>query len=227
MDALDANGAYEDCIQWSKNGLSFKIVNPIATEKRLLTEVFNGEKLHSFIRKVRSNFGKSTLKLNHQMTYTKCFFHLIQIYKWGFVACPCTSGDRNAWKAFSYPSMFQRGKRELCRQMRRGCMRVEELHFTNSKTEESNSMKNGSGVSITPNTSGSMSSPANGQEDLDEHLLPSYYFDDCSPNALSDIVSVDQSISTNTWPYHIDGDLMLDDDTRELLRLALDNGVFD
>jgi hypothetical protein len=87
--------------------------------------------------------------------------------------------------------------------MRRGGMRVEELHFTNSKTEESNSMKNGSGVSITPNTSGSMSSPANGQEDLDEHLLPSYYFDDCSPNALSDIVSVDQSISTNTWPYQV------------------------
>jgi hypothetical protein len=73
MDALDANGAYEDCIQWRKDGLSFKIVNPIATEKRLLTEVFNGEKLHSFIRKVRSNFGKSTLKLNHQMTYTMFF----------------------------------------------------------------------------------------------------------------------------------------------------------
>ena len=54
MDVLD-DEYYEDCIRWSSDGLSFEIISPGPTERKLLKEVFNGEKLHSFIRKVRSD----------------------------------------------------------------------------------------------------------------------------------------------------------------------------
>ena len=40
----------------------------------------------------------------------------MQVYKWGFVSRP--SGQM-VWKTFSY-HMFQRGNRQLCRQMKRG-----------------------------------------------------------------------------------------------------------
>jgi hypothetical protein len=106
-------------------------------------------------------------------------------------------------------------------------MRVEELHFTNSKTEESNSMKNGSGVSITPNTSGSMSSSANGEE---EQELPtsSSFLQELTPVPLSYTFSADHFIHPCPITYDIlHNDVVVDDDTRELLRLALDNGVFD
>jgi hypothetical protein len=51
MNALDS-GNYYDCIRWTTDGLAFEIVDPVGVEKKLLKEVFNGTKLHSFIRKV-------------------------------------------------------------------------------------------------------------------------------------------------------------------------------
>jgi hypothetical protein len=52
MNVLDDEEKYDDCIRWSADGLSFEIIDPMRMEKKLLREVFNGEKLHSFIRKV-------------------------------------------------------------------------------------------------------------------------------------------------------------------------------
>lgn len=89
MNVLDG-GQYNDCIRWSLDGLSFEIIDPVHMEKKLLKEAFNGEKIHSFIRK---------------------------IYKWGFVARP--SGSMVVWKSFSC-NTFQRGNRKLCRAMKRG-----------------------------------------------------------------------------------------------------------
>jgi len=68
MDALD-DEYYDDCIRWSSDGLSLEIISPGTTERKLLKEVFNGEKLHSFIRKVSSdNTKKPRLKLLHQFS---------------------------------------------------------------------------------------------------------------------------------------------------------------
>ena len=52
MNVLDDEKKYDDCIRSSADGLSFEIIDPMRMEKKLLREVFNGEKLHSFIRKV-------------------------------------------------------------------------------------------------------------------------------------------------------------------------------
>lgn len=51
MNALDC-GNYSDCIRWTVDGLAFEILEPAVLEEKLLKEVFNGTKLHSFIRKV-------------------------------------------------------------------------------------------------------------------------------------------------------------------------------
>ena len=51
MNVLD-DEKYNDCIRWSTDGLSFEIIDPMRMETKLLREVFNGEKLHSFVRKV-------------------------------------------------------------------------------------------------------------------------------------------------------------------------------
>lgn len=88
MNALDC-GTYSDCIRWTTDGLSFEILDPGGVEKKFLKELFNGTKLHSFIRK---------------------------IYKWGFVTR--TSIKSPAWKIFSHVA-FRKGQRQLCRQMKR------------------------------------------------------------------------------------------------------------
>ena len=53
MNVLN-DAKYKDCIRWSVDGLSFEIVDPVRMENKVLMEVFNGEKLHSFVRKVSS-----------------------------------------------------------------------------------------------------------------------------------------------------------------------------
>ena len=53
MNVLN-DAKYKDCIRWSVDGLSFEIIKPMLMEKTLLKKVFNGEKLHSFIRKMSS-----------------------------------------------------------------------------------------------------------------------------------------------------------------------------
>jgi len=51
MSALDSC-RYEDCIQWTMNGKAFVIIDAQCAEEKLLTEMFHGTKMKSFVRMV-------------------------------------------------------------------------------------------------------------------------------------------------------------------------------
>ena len=87
----------------------------------------------------------------------------MQVYKWGFVSRP--SGQM-VWKAFSY-HMFQRGNRQLCRQMKRDKRNLHPLYYHPRPTLQSQGEKysfcgaTGTSSSISTSTTSCAGSTAN------------------------------------------------------------------
>jgi hypothetical protein len=117
------------------------------------------------------------------------------------------------WKAFTFLAMFQRGERELCRQMRRGgSMRAESSYHAKYNIKSTQHERR---FSNNTNTTCSLSNWEEEQEH-DEALL-SFSFENISPNDVS---------AARISPFP-DEDVIIDDDMKELLRLVLDDGVFE
>lgn len=78
------------------------------------------------------------------------------------------------------------------------------------------------------NNTNTTCSLSNGEEEEQEHEALSFSFENISPDFRPNNVSADQiSPFPTSVVYDIDEDDIIDDDMKELLRLALDDGIFE